>query len=483
MTASRPSLGPVSVAVGLSFCCAVARPPPPPPVPREIHVDATALEALSDGTAARPYKSPERAIAVAQAGDAIRLHDGIYGPFRVDRAVRIAGGRAAVVSGPADAVVIDLAAPGAALERVIVQGGRVGVRAAAAATLLGLAFSAQRQAALRVEAGEVAAAQLALVASFPLPDLVGVDVVGGSAALADLRIEGPFRFGVRIGAARATLDRVRVTDAQVGVAFLSGAVAEARDLDVGPVRGAAVLVSAATVTLRDSLFSRCEMAVTVLPGSTLTGEELTVAGCDRAGVAAAESTVRLVRHVHVGPVSHAAVASEGAAVTLVEPVVIDPGFAALSIHRGAFRVEGGVLSGARTDPDGDFGDAVFASGPEPLEMRHTACQRNDGVAADVHGGETRLIGVEATRSGLGAVGAGRGARVDVVGGVLVGSRGVGVAATAGALVSVRDSRVVGHGEAQVFAACASGARITVERSRLVGAQPPSPCVVVSGTPR
>jgi hypothetical protein len=446
---------------------------------RTLHVDAQAVPEVSDGSDQYPFPTFAQALAAANDGDALHVHDGIYAPIRLDKAVRIQGTKAAVVSGGPDDIVIDVAVAGVAIENVIVQGGRIGIRSAAGVTLSHVAFSAQRRAGLLGEGGAIVASGLSLVANFSIPDLVGIEIRGGSIDLSASTIEGPFRFGFRIASGSARLSNVRAANGTAGFAFLPGSRAEVTEVEVGPMIGACLLADAATVRVRDSLVSQCETGFTVVSGSQVSTDELVIENCRLAGIAALESTLRIEHHVHVGPASHAAIVIEGGEATLVEPLVSTPGAAGVSVHRGRTLIEGGVISGARVDPNGDFGDAVFASAASPLDIRHTCARRNEGLGVDVFGGTTTLVGLDAIDNGLGAVGASGGAKITIEGATLIGSRGVGVAAVRGSSASVRFSRIAGHAEAQVMAACDQGASVTVAASDVRGTQPDIPCVTIS----
>ncbi len=467
------------LAAAAAGCAPLApRPAPPAAAARTWHVDAQAMAQVADGSEARPFKTVASALAAAAPGDVLHLHDGIFAPFVADKAVRVEGSKASVISGGADAVVVDVTATGVALDRLSIQGGRIGVRLAAGAALSRLSFSAHRRAAIWVESGAVTIRGVTASAFFSVPDLVGVEIGGGEVDLADARFDGPYRASVHVSGARARLAGIEAAHGQVGVSVGPGARVEARGLSIGPMRGACVAVEGGVLALADSQLAQCGTGIEALAGSRVEATDNVVVRAERAGVEARRADVRLVRHVHAGEASQAAVLADEARVVLEEPFIADPGPVALGVRGGALIVEGGVLAGALSDPDGELGNGVHAVDVARLEMRGVAVLRQGGVAVDVASGRALLAAVDVRGSGLAGVGASGGAALEVRGATIVRNQGPGIAAGEGVGARVSFSRLEANAEAQVFAACGDRARVVVVRSRLVGPQPASGCIAI-----
>jgi hypothetical protein len=211
----------------IAACRSASSPPPAPgePAPRgrEVWVDGARRES-GDGTRERPFRTVVEGLAVRPA-PTIHVGPGLYaGPFLLPAGARLVGVGASTVLYVEGREPVVRAEGGATLEQLAIQGGGWGVVPAGTLKLEAVAFSGQREGAVRLVGGRLVAQGVRFEAS--ISELVGVSLEGP--ATADVREStflGPWRRGVLMrGAAEAELEGVRFQGAVTALELEGGKV-------------------------------------------------------------------------------------------------------------------------------------------------------------------------------------------------------------------------------------------------------------------
>src|SRR5216683_2975823 len=163
----------------------------------ELWVDAFA-PASGEGTAARPYRTLERALSKLPArGGRVFVAKGLYrGPFRIPADVEIQGTSPAVLFVEGNETVVSSKGP-LLLTNVSIQGGAIGLETSGRVTLDGVHLSGQRQVAVRVASGELNVSRCRFSAS--IADVLGIAAAPSTRVLiSESSFEGPFRRAIEL---------------------------------------------------------------------------------------------------------------------------------------------------------------------------------------------------------------------------------------------------------------------------------------------
>jgi hypothetical protein len=423
-----------------------------------LHVSSTALP-RGNGSEGRPFKTIRQAVAAAASGPAeLRVHQGLYEE-------QVTLGEGWVLRGEGE-VLLHADAPcavkasGALLERVAIQGGRVGLCTEGQVRLRDVTFSGQREAALRVVSGGLEAERLRVEAT--VSELRGIRLEPGtSLRLKDGRFEGPFRRAIESDAAKVNLQAVAFQDAVTALQVLGGE-AEVTSLWSGGGRGPAVhLGRGAVVALRDVEVEGHEYGLLAGEQVRLDASDVRTQRAERAGVAVDRAVVRLsdVFIQDAGNLGGLQLTESDATVSGLR--VRGARFAGVQVVGGTARLERVDVEKVRREAEGD-GDGVLLHRAD-VRLESLRVDGADGTALLVGSGTRAWVGTLEAVDVLGGaltVDAGAEVRVGVLSGTRVG--GALVAALDRAVVQVDTLRAPDH-TPPTWAECASGASVRISR--------------------
>lgn len=456
----------------LAACAGAPGPAPGPPLPAPVErwCDASA-PAGGDGSAARPWRALPGEVP---QGVALHVASGLYpGPVRLRAGSRLVGTGVVVLVGGAAAAAVIL--EDAALERVSVQGGEVGVLALGAVRLEEVHLSGQRAAALRAGPGaRVTAARLEVVGTLP-----GVDGLAGEDAVLELRgarFSGGLRRAVALQGGAATLEGLRAE----GPATLLHAVearASLRDAAAAGGQGPAVFAAGGQLQVRQLTVAGHEYAVQASRTQVVL-EGVTARGPRQAGVALRRTTGRIaaLRVERAGEeggllLDEASTRLEGVAVRGAASwgVLVRLGSAELDRLRvEAIRGEAGggpaVLGDGLVVRDAQVDGGVVEVGEVD----------GAGLLASA-GASVRLQALRVAGSGGPGAAVERGAGLELGSLEVEGARGPALLATEGGHAAV-GRLAAGEVDGLVWADCEAGARVTVAQVARGPAPLPSRCV-------
>ena len=278
----------------IAACRAPAVPSPPSlaegPRKAEVWVDGARPES-GDGSRERPFRTLAEGLALRPA-PTVHVAPGLYaGPFLLPGDAHLVGaGESTVLYVEGREPLVRLEA-GATLERMVLQGGTWGVETAGALKLDRVAFSGQREGAVRMTGGKLVAERVRFEAS--LSETVGVSLQGPVAVeVKESTFLGPWRRGVHVqGGATAVLEAVRFQDAVTALDQEAGRV-RLRQVTVEGGRGPGVLVRAGALEIEDGLVIGHEYGL-ASNGAQLEVRGFTSVRAERAGLGLVRSTGRL----------------------------------------------------------------------------------------------------------------------------------------------------------------------------------------------
>jgi hypothetical protein len=286
---------PLVLALWVIAACRAPAVSPPPSLPErppkiEVWVDGARPES-GDGTRERPFRTLAEGLAVRPA-PTIHVASGLYaGPFLIPGDAHLVGmGESTVLYVEGREPLLRLEA-GAVLERVALQGGTWGVETAGALKLDRVAFSGQREGAVRMTGGRLVAELVRFEAS--VSETVGVSLHGPvTAELKESTFQGPWRRGVDVqGGAEAVLDKVRFQDAVMALDQVGGRV-RLRQVTVEGGRGPAFLVADGSLEIEEGLVIGHEYGL-ASNGAKLEVRGFTSVRAERAGLGLVRSTGHL----------------------------------------------------------------------------------------------------------------------------------------------------------------------------------------------
>ncbi|MDX2015059.1 MAG: hypothetical protein SFW67_33000 [Myxococcaceae bacterium] len=467
------------VLMGAALLLACARaplPPPAPPVtgerPRELWVDGSASPG-GDGTVERPFKT----MPALDQGAHLHLRSGLYaGPFRFPQGTVVTGHGVAVLFVEGRGAVVSHAGGALRLERVLLQGGSVGLETTEGAVWLDeVKFSGHGSTFVDGANTSLVGTRLELTSN--IPGTTGFRVREGRLQLRDARLTGPMRHGVKATGAALAFDQVQFEGPANGV-LLQGGSLEGAGLRFAGGQGVALHVLDAGVTLSNVDVTGHEYAV--LGAGTVAFDGLTIKGPQQSGVSlvGGTSTLKHVRVERAGGLGglqllggrhvleDIEVKNSNAWGVLVRRAEAAIGLLRVSGLRGEAAPGGRILGDGLMVRDGRAGvDTLIA---EDLE----------GSALFVaNAGAVVARSLEARRCAGGAVFIERQSEATIEQLVSRGSAGPSVTALDEARLRVRDFSATG-GDVSVWADCAEGVRVDIARAAADTTIPALRCLFV-----
>ncbi len=264
--------------------------PAPSPAGAEVWVDGTRRES-GDGSRERPFRTLGEGLAV-HPPPTVHVAPGLYpGPFVLPGGARLVGVGASTVLYVEGREPVIRTEAGATLEQLALQGGGWGVVASGGLRLEGVAFSGQREGAVRLTGGRLAVKAGRFEAS--VSETVGVSLEGKvTAEVKESTFTGPWRRGVRVsGGAEAELEGVRFEGAVMGLDQEGGRV-RLRRVTVEGGRGAGLLVTDGSLEIEEASVHGHEYGL-ASNGAKLRVRGFTSVRAERAGLGLTRSTGRL----------------------------------------------------------------------------------------------------------------------------------------------------------------------------------------------
>jgi Protein of unknown function (DUF1565) len=449
----------------IAACRAPSVPPVGPSMPArpgaEVWVDGARLES-GDGSRERPFRTLAEGLVVRPA-PTVHIARGLYaGPFVLPAEVRLVGvGESTVLYVEGREPLLRMEA-GATLEKLALQGGAWAVETAGTLKLEGVAFSGQREGAVRLIGGKLVAQGIHFEAS--LSETVGLSVEG--AARAEVRestFTGPWRRGVHVqGGAEAVLEGVTFQDAVMALDQEGGRVRLKR-VSVAGGRGPGLLVRDGRLELEEAQVSGHEYGL-ASHGATLDVRGFTSVRAERAGLGLTRSTGKLadIRVSQSG--SFGALQLVDSDLEVRDFRLDDVDGYGVAATKGRLIARNGSISRLRSK-EGFTGDGLHLRGVkadiEAVEVRQAV---GSGVlaaqAADVTLRDVTLIGCQ--QAGLSVESL---ARVKATGLEVRDTKGVALAVLRDGDVSADVLTASGLAEGLVWAECEGSTRIHLERLR------------------
>src|SRR6185312_11786372 len=321
-----------------------------------LHVSANARLG-GDGSAERPFTRVVDAVSKAPDGSTIAVETGLYeGQLELARPIRIEGHGQVVLAAPSGADIEIRIRADVSIDGVSIQGGRVGVQVdQGKAQLAHVKLRGQPDVAMVCGAGaQCALVDVEMQSSFP--QAVGLRGPG-TIDVANARFTGPFRRAVELKAGTLTGDGLEIDGAVTGLHAI-GANVELRNARFDDLRGSCTFAAKGTLTLREPVFSGCDVAMELRDDAKATLIGAVAAGCERAVVASIQSHVTVRDLVAVGPSRDAVLMLVDGDVNLEDVRLRLPGPTGVMMRGGTLRFRNLVVDGARVDHD-DFGNAIF----------------------------------------------------------------------------------------------------------------------------
>ena len=387
----RPALAALLVLAACRAPTEAAAMLPTPALPgAEVWVEATRLQS-GDGSREHPFRTLAEALAVRHA-PTVHVGPGLYaGPFVLPSGARVVGaGESTVlyVEGLGPLVRLEQAGE---LSQLSLQGGGWGVEASAGVLKLeGVAFSGQRQGAVRVTGGQLVAHAVQFDAG--VSETVGLWVEGpATAQVRQSTFTGPWQRAVQVlGGAQAELEGVEVHQAVMALEQQGGRV-RLSHVSVEGGRGPGLLVRDGVLELEEVRVTGHEYGL-ASNGATLQVRGFTSVGAERAGLGLARSTGRL-EQVHVSRSgSFGALQLVDSDLEVSHFQVDDVDAYGVAATQGKLRARHGLITRLRSK-EGFTGDGLHLRGVvadiEDVEVREAA---GSGVLA-AQGAQVVLRGV------------------------------------------------------------------------------------------
>lgn len=328
-----------------------------------------AAPGIADGTAAHPFADLQRALDAAPEGALLRVGAGVFeGPLRIERSVRIAGAgpRRTIIRGKAG-VTVDVRAP-----RVELRGLGIASGAVCLSFNGGEHRLAQIELRSATETGLFAKNAHIRFSAGAVRDVGGsgstgrgVDVDGGAIELRSVAFRSAGRRAIVLHRAEALVEDVDVRGSALSAvqATARASVRVIRGTFAG-LGGAALYAGSSSMSIDGALVDAAEYGVIGFRGADVVVRGGRFSRYRVAGVALVGS------HGSVSDAQFASGGAEGAiSISFADgelPILVngnriqDPGPIGVHVTESAVTVRGNSITGARTDAQGDFGDAVFA---------------------------------------------------------------------------------------------------------------------------
>jgi len=429
---------------------ACARVPPserPAPAARpERWVDGSAPEG-GDGSRERP----QRALALAP-GTVFHVATGLYElSGALPDGVELVGAKTVVLHAPEG-----LTATNARLQSVAIQGGQVGLTVQGSVTLRDVAFSGQRQVAVKVGPRAV----LTVIGSEivgSVPESRGI-VSEGRLQLAATAFKGALRRGVHVLGGEAVIEDLTSVGAAEAVHVASG-LARVERASVSGGRGPAFFVAAGRLELREVKVTGHEYAVQTAIGAQLdvnglVSERAAIAAVAVVGAKANLEHLTISRHG-----SHGALELLDADVRATDVTVSEGADYAVLIRKGKAELKQ-LKARFIHDGDGSGGDGVLVRDAEArLEDLDLSDLGGAGVVASALA-SVDIVGLRCERCRIGALLVERRATVRAKGIVSIGAREAAVSLPDDGVLELDGLEVEGSSQA-VWAECAPGSRVVL----------------------
>ena len=442
----------------------------------ELWVDAHSAPA-GDGTPARPFRRLEDALVAPAPRRLVHLAPGLYpGPFVAPDGTELVGGSAAVLTADGPVTVVE-ANGRVTLRRLLVQGGRLGIRAKGELLLAEVRLSGQRTGAISIaEGGGLEAERVVLEAS--VSEGVGLLLEPGARAhLSGCTFDGPWRRGIEASApGRLQLQQSRFVSAVTALHLRDG-VAELSDVTASGGRGPGLYVVGGTLRLLRVAVTGHEYGLLTGTGATVEAEDFTSTRAERAGVGVVNARARFTHLVIGGAGNLGGLQGVDSAVTVTGLRIEDVTGHGVSVRGGTLRLEDAVVRRTR-DADGAGGDG--------LQLRNVHATVS-GLRVEQTAGPC-LMAAEASEVTVSRAtleqchGAGllvdSAARLTVESVSVRTSDGPGAMATGDGQLVLRGFSTTAVG-GPVWADCATGARVTTWD--VAGLLPTLPCIERRGT--
>ncbi|MGO9063144.1 MAG: hypothetical protein ACLQIH_00230 [Myxococcaceae bacterium] len=444
--------------------------PPSAPPALELWVDAAAPEG-GDGSTARPLRRLEDALLANSPNRRVHLAPGLYlGPFTAVDGTQLVGGSAAVLTAPAGVTVL-VAKGTVSLERLLIQGGTLGLRSSGALRLVQVHFSGQRLGALLVAEGATLSATDSVFEA-SVSEGVGMGLEPGARArLSGCTFEGPWRHGIEAHAPAALVVASTGFRGAVTALHLRGGSAELSDVTISEGRGPGLYVAGGRLLLHRVQVSGHEYGLLTGSGAVVEAEDLSSTRADRAGVAVVRAQAQFRRLSITSAGSFGGLQCVGSKVR-VEGLRVE-GVAGVGVSQrdGTLELEDALVTGTR-DPDGSGGEGLALRGGSATLHNLTVRQTAGACLLAAEGADVGLSKGTLERCHTAGLVAETSAHLTATNVTVVSSEGPGAVAAADASLVLSSFQATST-EGLVWAECAGGAQV---RAWQVGGLPALPCV-------
>lgn len=455
--------------------------PRPQPVPAErrpleLWVDGSAPLG-GDGSQVRPFKT----VPALDGGVHLHLRSGLYeGPFRFPPGTVVTGHGVAVLFIDGLGPVVTHAGGALRLERLLLQGGTVGLSTTEGGVWLDeVKFSGHGKTFVDARNTLLVGTRLELTSN--IPATIGFRQLGGRLQLRDVKLSGPMQHGVKATETALAFDAVQFEGPATGVLLLDGSL-EGAGLRFAGGQAAALHVLDAGVTLSNVDVTGHEYGV--LGAGAVSIDGLTVRGPQQSGVSLLGGTSTLA-HVRVERAGNmGGLQLLGGRHTLTDIEVKDSNAWGVLVRRAEAAI--GALRVSRIRGESAPSGRVLGDG---LMVRDGRAGVDALVAEDLDGsalfiansGSVVARSVEARRCAGGAIFIERSSEATVDSLVARGSAGPSVTALEEARLVVRDFSATG-GDVSVWADCAEGVRVDIKRPAADTVLPALRCLFVPRSP-
>lgn len=443
----------------------------------ELWVDAEGAEG-GDGSAARPLRRLESALALAAPKRLLHLAPGLYpGPFLVPDGTEVVGGSASVLTAPAGVTVLE-ASGAVTLRRLLVQGGTLGVLGQGQLRLEEVRFSGQRAGAVSLAGGGSLHAE-GVVFEASVSGGVGLLLAKGAhAQVLGCTFEGPWQRGVEAQAPEALVLSKSGFRGAVTALHLKEGRAELSDVVISEGRGPGLYVVGGTLALHRVQVSGHEYALLTGKGAVVEAEDFTSTRADRAGVGMVNAKAHFQRLTITSAGTYGALQCVSSEVAVEGLRVEDVQGVGVFMHGGSLHLDGVVVLRAK-DPDGSGADGVQLRGGRAVLKNLTVEQVTGACLTAAEGADVLVDKATLEHCHTAGLVAERGASLTASAVTVRTSDGPGAVATGDGRLALRDFRAVAT-DGVVWAECTSGARVTA--SDVSGALPALPCLEVLAVP-
>lgn len=433
-------------------------------------VDASATEG-GDGTPGRPFKRLNDALAP----DAIiHLRSGLYpGPWALPAGVHLIGHGEVVLHSEGETTVV-FAPEAASLESLSVQGGFVGMRAIGPVTLRRVHFSGHRRVALE-STGRLTLEDSVLDGS--VSQTRGVQLGKGAVAtLRKVRFVGAFARAVDADGAQLDVDDLQ-TEGPSQALHLENSQSIARKLTVAGGSGPGIFVAGGALTLTDATVNGHEYGLQARK-TALTITRFTSKRVQLAGIATVECSGTLSEIQTEQSGTYGALQLLDSTLKVKGVKVKQARSSGIFVRKGEVKLEDATVDQVRGDRDStgeSGGDGVHLRDAD-VEVKNVIVRDAEGVGVFASAGarvEVKQFSCERCR--IGAIVSELASEVTVKGLISRGGEGPAIAVLDRAVVKVEDADITAV-QVPVWAECDQGARVTVKRMKSNLALPASGCI-------